>query len=154
MSGSTTSSPICIDANLVVRRADPTGAYQSVHELWQGWARDRKSLVAPTLLRYEVANALHRSVRAGTLVQEHARAALVEVMRMPIRLYGDEDLHLAALDFASRYDLAAAYDAHYLALAQHLGCEFWTDDQRLLRLLRGALAYVRALDTFPMRSGR
>ena len=100
-------------------------------------------MAAPALLRYEVVNALHRSVKAGTLLPQLARAALVEVMRMPIRLFGDEDLHLAALDFAGRFDLAAAYAAHYLALADRLGCEFWTADARLANKVRPHLSWVR-----------
>jgi len=50
---------------------------------------------------------------------------------------------------ADTHGLRAAYDAHYLALAQHLACDFWTDDQRLLRSLAGALPFVRDLDSDP-----
>jgi len=35
------------------------------------------------------------------------------------------------LDLAARFSLPAIYDAHYLALAERLGSEFWTADRRL-----------------------
>ena len=45
---------------------------------------------------------------------------------LPIKLFGDADLHIQAVQLASRYGLLATYDAHYLALADHLEAELWT----------------------------
>ena len=45
------------------------------------------------------------------------------------------------------------YDAHYLALSQLLGREFWTADQRLLRQVQGALPFVRWLGDFVPSGG-
>ncbi len=55
------------------------------------------------------------------------------------------DLHARALALALRYAQPQAYDAHYLALAESLNCEFWTADERLYRALRGELTWVRWL---------
>ena len=55
----------------------------------------------------------------------------------------DEDLHLSALEFASHFNLSAAYDAHYLALAAKLGIEFWTADRRSANVVRAQLDWVR-----------
>ena len=38
-------------------------------------------------------------------------------------------------DIAATYHLPATYDAHYLALAEHLGVELWTADTRLVNAL-------------------
>jgi len=43
----------------------------------------------------------------------------------------DPPLHRAALRIAQSCDTAAAYDAHYVALAKRLGAELWTADRRL-----------------------
>ena len=62
---------------------------------------------------------------------------------MPISLYTDDDLHDRAMDFAGRFRLPAAYDSHYLALADRLGVEFWTADQKLYNTVSAALPWVK-----------
>ena len=39
--------------------------------------------------------------------------------------------------------LLSVNDAHYLALAQNLGCDLWTDDQRLINSLAGRLPSLK-----------
>ncbi|MBN1657789.1 MAG: type II toxin-antitoxin system VapC family toxin [Anaerolineae bacterium] len=41
------------------------------------------------------------------------------------------ELHGRALSWADRLGHSKAYDAHYLALAEQEGIEFWTADRRL-----------------------
>lgn len=52
------------------------------------------------------------------------------------------------MDFASRFAQPAAYDAHYLALAEREGCEYWTADQRLWNTVKAALPWVRWLGNY------
>lgn len=56
-------------------------------------------------------------------------------------------MHDRALVLASRFDLQATYDAHYLALAEERDCEFWTADKRLARATNGAFPWLRLIDT-------
>jgi predicted nucleic acid-binding protein len=42
-----------------------------------------------------------------------------------------------------RFRMPAAYDAHYLALAQWLRCECWTADGRLWNTVKSEFAWVR-----------
>jgi predicted nucleic acid-binding protein len=70
--------------------------------------------------------------------------ALEAALSLPIHLYSDVDLHQLALVLADRFSLPAAYDAHYLALAEWLGGEFWTADQRLVSAVQAALPWVHA----------
>ncbi len=44
---------------------------------------------------------------------------------------------------AETLSLPAAYDAHYLALAERMGAELWTAATRLLRAVRDRLSWVR-----------
>src|SRR3712207_2841716 len=116
MSG-TTTSPVCVDAGILVRllTAQDDG---TIRGLWGRWQGERRTLIAPRLLRYEVTNALHRLRAAGRLEEEIAREALRTALDVPVAIVDDADLHPRAFDLAQRFGLPAAYDAHYLALAE------------------------------------
>ncbi len=119
---------LCVDANLVVRLvALPQD--EAIISLWKGW-NDRR-LIAPALLLYEVVNALHQYWKAGYLGEEEVSLALKAAVALPIALVEDDLLHFDAQRLAMELDLSAAYDAHYLALAQRMGAELWTADRRL-----------------------
>ena len=139
------SSPTCVDANLIIRvvaepRDDP--AWRQ----WETWQAQGRSLAAPTLLRYEVRNALYRAERQGLWSAIATRAALRAILAIPLDLHDEADLHLTAMDFAARFSLPAAYDAHYLALADKLGGEFWTADWRLANAVRSVLPWVHLVE--------
>ena len=140
------NSPLCVDANLVIRLvADPDD--ELVRSTWERWDAEHRRIAAPTLLFYEVANALYRYQRARMMSSSAVRLALKAAQALPLRLYGEPELHTRALDLAERFSLPAAYDAHYLALADWLGAEFWTADLRLARVVQDELPWVRVLDT-------
>ena len=47
------------------------------------------------------------------------------------------------IQLARYLTLPACYDAQYLALAEHLGVEFWTCDGRLVKKVESKLPWVR-----------
>ncbi len=139
------SSWLCVDADLVIRLvADP--ADESVRSLWEQWDAGGRQLAAPTLLYYEVTNALHRYQELGLMSASSVRLALRAALALPLHLHGEAALHERALDLAQRFALPSAYDAHYLALAELLDGEFWTADARLARAVRADLACVRLVE--------
>ena len=77
------------------------------------------------------------------LTRGDALQLLAEFLTFPVELVAPAELHRHALILADDHGLPAVYDAHYVALAQVLGCELWTDDRHLVRLLAGQLAFVR-----------
>lgn len=139
------SSPICTDASLVVRLLSGVQD-DAVNQLWSDWREQRRLLVAPLLLRYEVANALHRYRRAGELTGEEVGVRMRLAIDLPIRLHVEDDLHLDALQLADRFDLPAAYDTHYLALSVALDAELWTADRRLARAVGASFPWVHLVE--------
>ncbi|RME44373.1 MAG: PIN domain-containing protein [Caldilineae bacterium] len=138
--------PVCVDASFVIRLLESKTEESSPATLWQVWHTDLRPIVAPTLLYYEITNALHRYVVHGYLRPEHARAALEATFDLDITLYGDAHLHAHAFQIAERLNLPAAYDAHYLALSERLGAEFWTADRQLVRAVGDKLLWVRLVE--------
>ena len=138
------SSWICVDANLVIRLlVDPED--EVVRRLWDRWDSEHQRVAAPTLLFYEVSNALYRYRHAGMMGLAAVQLALKAALALPITLRGDPTLHARAIEIAERFSLPAAYDAHYLALADILGGEFWTLDQRLVNVVQLELPWVHAV---------
>lgn len=136
------NSTICVDASLIIRLL-LSGEYASpVAVLWKAWHEAGSLIVAPTLIHYEVSNALRRYVVLGELLSEEAAEALEATLQLGIALHGDAALHRRALALAKHLELSTAYDAHYLALAERLGAEFWTADHQLVNTVSSVLPWV------------
>ena len=139
------SSWICVDANLVIRLvADP--ADESIQACWERWASEQRQLAAPTLLPYEVANVLYRYQKLGFIGAAAVQLALKAALALPLELHGEPELHWRALELANRFSLPAAYDAHYLALAELLDGELWTADEGLARAVESSLPWVHLVE--------
>lgn len=139
------SSLICVDASFLVRLV-------TSHEddrpklMLEAWLKQRLQLVAPTLLYYEVSNALYLYQRVGQLDREGVLKALSAALALPIQLHGGLELHRFALDSASKYGLKATYGAHYLALAETVGADLWTADRRFASAVQPVLPWVHLLE--------
>jgi predicted nucleic acid-binding protein len=76
---------------------------------------------------------------------QESRRALQLALAFGIEYLEPVDFYLRAFELADRLERPVAYDTHYLALAEHLGCEFWTADERLVNAVQGALPWVKWL---------
>jgi predicted nucleic acid-binding protein len=115
----------------------------NLQQQWEAWEEKDLPIIAPTLLYYEVANALYQYVKQGMLTIEAARRAQNSALSLRLRLIGDNWLHQQALLLARQFGLLASYDAHYLALAERMAAEFWTADRRLYNTVRETFNWVK-----------
>jgi len=104
-------------------------------------------MTAPHLLPVEVTNAIRRHMRRERISLDTAMALLNDFLTQPIELVTDQDLHRQALRLTEAYSLGA-HDAHYVALAQRLGCAFWTADERIRRATGGRLTFIRFIGDY------
>ena len=145
---------ICVDASVAVKWILNEERSDRARALYQAALRAGESIVAPTLLPLEVTNILRQRMRANNgLSLTEAVRQLGDFLDFRIELHNPVGLHFEALVLADALDLAATCDAHYLALAEHLGCELWTDDQRLIRRVAIGLPYVHWIGDHPARVG-
>lgn len=139
------TSLVCVDASLVVDLIigldDP-----NLVTLWEAWIKEKTQLVAPLLIRYEVVNVLYQISKKNQLSRETIGEAIQALNRLPMQLYSDPELHGRAFTLAKDLSLGTTYDAHYLALASSLDCEFWTRDAKLARAVQVKYRWIRLLE--------
>jgi predicted nucleic acid-binding protein len=58
-----------------------------------------------------------------------------------------------ALAIADEFAIPAIYDATYIALAESRGCEYWTADRRIHRIVGHRLPTVRLIEDYIPRTG-
>jgi predicted nucleic acid-binding protein len=98
--------------------------------------------LAPGLALAEITNALLQNVASRALSPYDANAALRELPRFLMFSEITTGLCRRALALALSVRSRAIYDFYFVALAEELGCELWTADERSWRTVR--LAYPRA----------
>ena len=135
-----------VDASVAVKWLFDEEWSDQAHALLEWHTRAAEPLVAPALLPNEVANAIHRRLRRGLIANAEAAAAVVTATRIlenRVELLTPPNLTWDAYAFAGAHGLPAVYDALYVVLAQRLGAELWTADQRLLGVVGVAAPWVR-----------
>lgn len=136
---------VVLDANVAVALSLVDERATAVERKLAEWRNAGEPLHAPSLFRFEVANALTRSVVADLIDFADAQAAWQRITGMPIALHELED-GPAAIEVAQRLQRESAYDAAYVVLAQELGAILWTFDGPLARNASGLGLPVRLID--------
>lgn len=125
------SRVVVVDASVAIKWSLLESHSAEAGALLQDWRGRQVELLAPELFIYEIASALAKHVRFGELSLEQAIGHLEAFLTSDVRLSRIDEHHIRALELSAHFRLTAAYDAHYLALAEAHDCEFWTADERL-----------------------
>ena len=139
---------VVVDASLAVKWLVEEDGSDKAHAALQSWVAQDITRIAPHLMPFEVANALHRRVLRGELNVADSIRMIARLLASRLELHQPPDLHVRALQLASQLKQNAAYDAHYLALAESVGCELWTADERFYRAASQSIDNVRWLGEF------
>lgn len=75
-------------------------------------------LLAPTLIRSQVLDALYRAVHVGELPEKAGLGRLATFSEMKIRFLGDKVLRRTAWTIATKLGWGSTHDAEYIALTQ------------------------------------
>ena len=145
---------ICVDASLAAKWIFPEDYSDKALALVTQSAQMGERVVAPALLSIEVTNIIRQRMLRDHLTLDEAKKLLEQFFAFAISITAPAALSETALTVADAHRLPAVYDAHYVALAQLLGCELWTNDRRLLRALGGKLAFVKWIGDYPAPASR
>jgi predicted nucleic acid-binding protein len=134
-----------VDATVVVDLVAPGIAVDvPARLLMKELAAEHADIAAPALMWLETANALLTGIRRGRWDGAGADAALAELASISVRSADTPTDRWRAFDLARRYDNWPVYDMLYVALAERLGTEFYTADEKL-RARLAHLPWVRGL---------
>jgi predicted nucleic acid-binding protein len=130
------SSTIVIDANIAVACLLPIGEGHEIRCVHK-WKQTGVTLAAPDLWLIEVTSAVRRAAHLGLVSMEEALSSLDDLSALDVQLLAIEvSLCKSAFHWAARLGQSKAYDGFYLALAERMGEEFWTGNERLYRQAR------------------
>lgn len=137
------SGPVVVDASIALKWIVKEPYTPEARALLTGWTADGTSLLVPSLISSEIANALFERVRRGEFAVDEAAQFMSTFLLISLNFVADPAIAARALELAAHYSLKAVYDAHYLALAEREGCELWTADERLWNTVKDRLAWVK-----------
>ena len=120
---------LVLDASAVVRLIchDPAAAS------WAGQLSQASLVLAPELMLTEVANALWKLRRSGSLEDVDPQVLLADARDLVDQFEPDRELQVEALALACHLDYPV-YDCLYLALARREAAVLVTADKRLQQL--------------------
>lgn len=144
------SSIVVVDASIALKWAVTEPDSAEAQALLAEWAQQAMTLLVPTLYAYEITNILRQRVRHGLMTPDVARADQAKLLSQNVTVDLLDQAQQSvqserALALANQFNLSATYDAHYLALAEREGCEYWTADERLWNAVNAQLPWVRWL---------
>jgi predicted nucleic acid-binding protein len=135
---------IVVDANVLVVLTSGDPRRHAAARAVDAWLLDGVAIHAPSLMTYEVANALTRLVAAGALPPDEVAPAWEAVRALPIIYHELADVS-PVVELAGRLRRRSAYDAAYLRLAVDLEATLWTFDGPLARNAGSADIPIRLL---------
>lgn len=145
---------IVLDASAALKLVLAEALSDQAEALFTATVSAGQPVYGPPTLFSEVLSALYKRTRYSNPVTalslEQAGQALTALLDLGIDQIAPVDLYAATLAFAAAHGLTRTYDALYVVLAQLLGVELWTDDQRLINALAGKAPWVRWLGDYPL----
>jgi predicted nucleic acid-binding protein len=142
-----------IDANVAVKLFVNEPLSDKAHELFFLLAEHPGScFYVPGFFYAECANVLWKYVKRKEIGEERAHECLRELLTLPLAQVTTRSVAQSALWLALEHDIAA-YDAAYLATAERVHAPLVSDDEPLMRKLRGKEPLVLSISEALARSG-
>jgi predicted nucleic acid-binding protein len=136
------NSLVCVDASLIIRTLVPAPLSEEAIVLLEKWYRDRRKLIAPSLLAFEITSILRRLVCLKDLTPSEGEETFEHFQQIEISLSSRRSIFSLAWQLAKELNRPRAYDTAYLALAQLKECDFWTADEKLYNVVDQKLDWV------------
>ncbi len=145
---------VAVDASLAVKWVVDEQHTDRARALLVASADAGRPIVGPPHLPGEVTSAIYQRWRSidpdKHLDDAEALDALRWFLAFRIELLTPPDLYEQAFTFAMTSGVPSIYLSMYVVLAQLMGVELWTADERLLRLLGANAPWVRFIGNYAL----
>lgn len=140
---------VVIDANILIAfgLADEP-LHTQANQILSAWKTAGERLTAPRLFRSEITAVVRKVVYQGRMTPEQGRTMLAQLLIYPVEFHEDDALLKEAYELAVRFNRPRAYDSQYMALADHLQCDFWTADERLVNSVQAQFSRIHWLGSW------
>jgi predicted nucleic acid-binding protein len=108
-----------------------------------------RRMVAPPLFEMEMDSIVQTRLAGGLVPLAAADRTLALIDRAPVVIVTVPGVRQRARDIARQFGQRKVYDATYAALADLLGCDFWTADQVFYSQVHRTLPFVKYLGNYP-----
>ena len=122
---------VVIDSSLLIALASGDERSPEVHRQFVDWIESDTDLHAPVLIWYEVVSGIAQLVFDKKLPRDSVHERLERLRDLPVKGHLLQD-RARPVEIAVRLGTRKAYDAVYLALAEHLQADLWTLDAKLV----------------------
>lgn len=139
------SGTVCVDASFALKLVLDEPDSEQVQACWADWLAEGVTIIAPCHLAFEVTSVIRNHVYRREISARAGQVAFEAFLAQEIELRHPASLEARAWELAEQYNRPTAYDAAYLALAEHAGCELWTADGRLVKAVGGALPWLKTI---------
>ena len=146
-----------VDASVAVKWVVDEDLSERALALYAQARAQRQPLLAPPHMPGEVTNAIYQRLRStrperqlDVVVADAALARVHGYLQVGVEILSPPDLYPQAYALAKAHRLPSVYDAVYVVLAQILGAELWTADERLLAAVGANAPWVRHLRDFTL----
>ena len=138
---------IVIDASVALNVIFPAEPFHAqAAGLFRTWLDEAVSLIAPPIFESEADSGIRTYVYLGLITRDAGAAAQNGLDALGVEIVQDARARRRAREIAAAFNQRRVYDATYCALAELMGCEFWTADRAFHRAVRESLGYVRFVE--------
>ena len=136
---------IVLDASVVLKWYLPDeNSGEKALSLLHQYVSGELDILGPTLLEYEVMNALLLAQKRGRIREEKVLLAVEGFIDLQITLKSVSSFYFKAIHYSRAYN-RSAYDASYLAVADQEGLSIITADQGLYNAVKKDLKWIKWL---------
>lgn len=136
------SGLVVVDAGLALMWVIQEPGTPKAMKLLAAWQQQDVERIAPALFAAECGSGLLKHVRLGTITIADARRALGVLLRA-VTVQADDVLAAdRAMEIGAVLALFKAYDPLYAALAERVGCELWTGEERFYNAAHPRFPFV------------